>query len=95
MTPEEETEELEKLSSEERKRLKDDMYGRTCFEETDEMRSSGPLLLKRALAILPTEEKDAYLEALGRSPDVVRVETDPIAFLRTDEYCAEVRSSLH
>jgi hypothetical protein len=93
MTPKEEKDELEQLSSEDRQRISDDMYGRTRFEETDEMRSSGPLRLKRALSMLPAEEKDAYLEALQRCPDVVRAETDFIAFIRADEYCAEVSCS--
>jgi hypothetical protein len=81
------------MSPEDRKRLRDDMHGRVRFEETEEMRSSGPWALKEALARLPAEEKDAYLEALERSPDVVRVETDPLAFLRAEDYCLEVSCS--
>jgi hypothetical protein len=90
MTPEEERVELEQMSPEDHKRVRDDMYGRGHFEETEEMRSSGPTKLKDALTCLPAEEKDAYLEALERSPDIVRAETDPMAFLRAEEYCVEV-----
>jgi hypothetical protein len=90
MTPEEEREELEQLSTEERQQIKDDIYGRGLFEETEEMWSAGRSQLKEALYLLPAQEKDAYLEALERCPDVVQTETDFIAFMRADEYCAEV-----
>jgi hypothetical protein len=94
MSPEEEREELEQLSTEERQKIKDDMYGRGCFEESEEMWPSGSSQMKEALHMMPVEEKDAYIEALERCPDVVRVETDAIAFLRADEYCAEVSYNL-
>jgi hypothetical protein len=95
MSLEEEREELEQLSNDERQKIKDHKYGSGCFKETEEMRSSGRSQLKEALVLLPAEEKDAYLEALERCPDVVRAETDFIAFIRADEYCAEVSCSLH
>lgn len=93
MTPEEEKEELEQLSTEERQQIKDNIYGRRRFEETEEMWLLGHSQLKEALYLLPAEEKDAYLEALERCPNVVRVGTDFIAFMRADEYCAQVSCS--
>jgi hypothetical protein len=93
MSPEEEREELEQLSTDERQKIKDHKYGEGCIEETEEMRSSGRSQLKEAMVLLPAEEKDAYLEALKRCPDVVRAETDFIAFIRADEYCIEVNCS--
>jgi len=93
ISEEEEKEERAALTEEEKQAIHDDMFGEDHeVEETEEMRRSGPLLLREALDCLPNEAKLDYLEALERYPRLVELESDPIAFLRCENYDAWVRT---
>jgi hypothetical protein len=89
VTEEEEREERAALSDEERLRLKLDVYGGEQFvPETEEMLENGVVLLREALQDIPDAEKEAYLEALQKSPLLVEMESNPVAFIRCESYDA-------
>jgi hypothetical protein len=54
--------------------------------ETNNVLQNRLCLLGEALEAIPDTEKLAYLKALERAPLVVKRETDPIAFLRCEDY---------
>jgi hypothetical protein len=49
---------------------------------------NGTQLLRESLLAIPDEEKAAYLEALEIAPLLVERESDPVAFLRCENYDA-------
>jgi len=87
MTEEEEEQEIRSLTEEERRAIHEDIYGNVLhWEETEEMRDHGREELEEALRIIPANEKEAYLEALERSPELVARESDSFLFLRCEKY---------
>jgi len=97
ISEEEERAEREALSEEEKRAIHDDMYGNgpnDGVEETEEMKVSGPLLLREALESIASTDKLDYLEAMKRSPRVVEQECNPIAFLRSEDYDAWVSTEI-
>jgi hypothetical protein len=88
VTPEDEQAEREALTEEESQRLYEEVYGSEVeIEETDTMVDAS-LLLQEALHEIPEAAKEAYLEALERAPLLVESESDPISFLRCENYDA-------
>jgi hypothetical protein len=89
VTPEDEAVERQALTVDERQRIHDDVYGKeSLLRETDDMLENGTNLIQEALLEIPDADKQAYLEALERSPQLVKRETDPVAFLRCEKYDA-------
>jgi hypothetical protein len=85
-TADDERLERETLTPEEIDAANQDILGTFSFEETDEMKVHGPVELQKALDEIPHEEKEAYLEALERVPHLVQTESNPILFLRSENY---------
>jgi hypothetical protein len=92
ISEEEEKAEREALSVEERKQVHDDLFGTEDKDddvpETTEMLENCLNLFREALEQIPDNSKQEYLEAMERAPEVVRQETDPVAFLRSQHYDA-------
>jgi hypothetical protein len=89
VTVEDERLELAALTDDERERLRKDVYGgEQLVNETEEMLQNGTQLLRESLLAIPDEEKAAYLEALEIAPLLVERESDPVAFLRCENYDA-------
>jgi hypothetical protein len=83
--------EEEKLSQEERLEIENDVTGNQAIRrETAQTVSEGRAELQRAVDTIEIKDKQAYLEALEHCPGVVRVESDPILFLRCENYNAQV-----
>ena len=78
--------EQETLTEEELTSANDVIYGTGSFNETDSMRCRGPAEMYMTLKDFPDEEKEAYLEALARAPQLVQTESDPLLFLRSENY---------
>jgi hypothetical protein len=89
VTVEDERLEREALTDDERKKLHEDVYGgEQLVTETEEMLQNGTRMLREALLAIPDVEKVAYLEALEIAPLLVERESDPVAFLRCENYDA-------
>jgi hypothetical protein len=83
--------EEENLSQEERLEIENDVYGKQAIRrETAQTLSEGIAELQRALDTIDSKDKQVYLEALEHCPGVVRVESDPILFLRCENYNGQV-----
>jgi hypothetical protein len=83
--------EEESLSQEERLEIENDVTGKQAIRrETAQTVSQGIAELQRALDAININDKQAYLEALENCPDVVRAESDPIRFLRCENYNSQV-----
>lgn len=54
--------------------------------ESPEQHRAGYVALKEALEQLPQEMKAALVEAVRKCPDLVATESDPILFLRREEF---------
>ena len=78
--------EREMLTEEEYIASQHDIYGTDEFCETDDMLREGPVELERAIQEIPMEEKEAYLEASERVPEIVEAESNYIMFLRSENY---------
>lgn len=91
-TKEDERRERESLTEDERSQIQADIFGRgPTIRETSNLLADRTDRYHNALALLPASEKAAYLIALERCPHLVRTETNPLLFLRADNYNAEVR----
>ena len=95
---EEEQAERDSLTYEEKRALGRDLWGSkdaddNPFYETPAMRATCQAALRRALDLIPDTEKKEYLEALDRDSILVEQESDPMAFLRAEDYDTEVRST--
>ncbi|KAL7568686.1 hypothetical protein ACA910_021683 [Epithemia clementina (nom. ined.)] len=55
-------------------------------DDNPQMRERGLLILDEAIQCLPEGKRSAYLEALQKCPDIVKMESDPIHFLRYEGY---------
>jgi hypothetical protein len=94
VTPEDEQAEREALTEKESQKLHEEIYGSEVeIEETDTMLEKASLLLQEALNEIPDAAKQAYLEALERAPLLVERESDPISFLRCENYDAWAAAS--
>ena len=78
--------EREMLTEEEYIASQHDIYGTDEFCETGDMLREGPVELERAIQEIPMEEKEAYLEASERVPEIVEAESNYIMFLRSENY---------
>jgi hypothetical protein len=89
VTKEDERIEREALSEDEREMIRDEMYGdEKIMDETEAMVREGKVLLAEALETIPDAEKQVYIEALERAPQLVLSESDPARFLRCEKYDA-------
>jgi hypothetical protein len=88
--PEHESEERETLSQEEIDEIEGDINGVVEFEETPVMNTKGLVELETALKAIKDIKKRAYKEACDKNPELVKKESDPMAFLRCERYNAEV-----
>jgi hypothetical protein len=83
--------EEESLSQEERLEIENDVTGNQAIRrETAQTVSEGIAEFQQALDAINVNDKQAYLEALENCPDVVREESDPIQFLRCENYNGRV-----
>jgi hypothetical protein len=79
--------EREALTDDERQIIRDEVYGtEVILPETETTLTEGTALMAQALQAIPVTEKVAYLEALERAPELVDLESDPVAFLRCEKY---------
>ena len=85
-TIEDELIERETLDDDELLAATSDMYGNVEFDETQEMLDIGPIELETAIHDIPIEEKEAYLEACERCPEIIQSESNYIIFLRSENY---------
>ena len=85
-TLEDELIERETLEDDELLAATSDMYGNVEFDETQEMLDIGPIELETAIHDIPIEEKEAYLEACERCPEIIQSESNYIMFLRSENY---------
>lgn len=85
-TSEDEQLERDNLTQEEMDAAVHDIYGTGTLEETEEMRIRGPIELEAALQDIPMEEKEAYLEAVARVPEIVEAESNFLLFLRSEDF---------
>lgn len=94
-TEEDEIRELAAMTDAEREEVRQDLYGtHTELEETDELRENSLEQMQQCLDGIPEGEKEVYLEACQVCPELVRTESAPIRFLRSENYQAEVRMML-
>jgi hypothetical protein len=83
--------EQETYSDEEVEGAQRDLLGRPALEETQLSEEDLEQLLQdfyQALEEITLEEKEAYVEALERVPQLVELESNPLTFLRAEEYHA-------
>jgi hypothetical protein len=94
--PEQENQERATLSQEEIAEIEEDIYYNCIlkFEETPEMKETGVQELQKALDAMTPFEKRAHTEACEKVPELVKKETDPLAFLRSERYNPEVNTLL-
>jgi hypothetical protein len=57
-----------------------------AIQETETLRRSLRTAVEDALKLIPREQKEAYLEAVERSPHLVRKESDALHFARVENY---------
>lgn len=91
ISPEDEKREQESLSPETRKEIQDQIYGRennSIFEETSELLTEKLLQFHQALDKIP--DKRDYVDALRQAPFLVETESNPIKFLRCEQFNASV-----
>ena len=94
-TAAEETEERLALSSEEREKVAKDLFGGDPNALPEEEKHLSELISQVRIAIdnIHVAEKQEYLRAQQICPHLVEKESDPVRFLRCDNYHAEVRGS--
>lgn len=79
------------LSSEQRAQIDEVLLGtRPVQRETDELRVDGLQVMRESLEQLDIKEKESYLQALRECPELVESETDPLIFLRSEDYDGKV-----
>lgn len=70
----------------------DDVYSRlgldnpTAIQETDNLRVTARQAVEEAIGMVPTVDKIAYLEALHTRPSLIESESDPLRFVRAENY---------
>lgn len=88
-TEADERHEQEHLTESERLEAWRDVYGKTePLHETAEMIATAQVEMERELERIPS--KDAYLDAVATCPELVRLESPAIRFLRCEKYYAAV-----
>lgn len=92
VTPEQETLERESLTVAERSKIVNDIYGHSeqLVQENAPMIRTAISETNMHLYLIPPEEKEAYLEALERCPELVASESSCIIFLRAENFNPEV-----
>lgn len=90
ITDEEDKREKESLTREEREAIENDILGKLApsYTETPAMKRNAVMELKSAVELIEEGEKEAYLRALEVCPTLLQTETDPIHFLRAENYDA-------
>ena len=90
-TEEDEIRELAAMTDAEREEVRNDLYGtHSELEETDQLREVSLEEMQQALDEIQDDEKSGYLEACQICPELVRTESAPIRFLRSENYQPEV-----
>ena len=90
-TEEDEIRELAAMTDAEREEVRNDLYGtHRELEETDQLREVSLEEMQQALDEIQDDEKSGYLEACQICPELVRTESAPIRFLRSENYQPEV-----
>lgn len=81
--------EQEHLTESERLEAWRDVYGKTeTIPETREMIETAQQVMEKELERIPN--KQAYMDAVAACPDLIRLESPAIRFLRCEEYNAAV-----
>lgn len=89
ITPDDERRERAALPPDILQRYEQEIFGTDKeVHETQNMVQNGLLLIQGALDGIPLDEKQAYVEALERVPQLVERESPRIAFLRATHYDA-------
>lgn len=90
-TEEDEIRELAAMTDAEREEIKQDLYGTHVeIEETSEIRENSLREMQVCLEEISEREKEVYMEACTVCPELVRTESAPIRFLRSENYHPEV-----
>jgi hypothetical protein len=94
-TEEADRREQESLSPAERKEILNDVQGTAAVDsavvETPELRAKAVAKMEEELTRIPEHEKQEYMLALEICPELVTLETDPLRFLRSEDFHAKVR----
>jgi hypothetical protein len=94
-TEEDEVEEVASMSEEERIEVTQDLYGTyTLPTETSDMIAGCMQAMERALERIEPSEKESYLQAKERCPELLETESNPLRFLRSQAYDPEVRLAI-
>lgn len=89
-TKEQEDSERTTATEEEKEAASKDIYGDETIDETASMVSDAALaLFMQEMEAIPDDEKKGYLLALERCPLIIEQESDPVRFLRTEDYDAQ------
>jgi hypothetical protein len=90
-TAEDQQREQESLTDADRTAIQEKLLGWMALRrETPQFLEKGVQQLEHALSEIPMTQKEAYQRALERAPEVVQDETNPVAFLRAEDYQPEV-----
>ena len=87
ISDDDERRERESLTPEEINEIEQDING-TGFDvvETDGMMLQAVIQLDEAIGVIPSADKVDYLRALELCPELVRIESESIRFLRSENY---------
>jgi hypothetical protein len=80
------------MTDAEREEVRHDLYGTHVEqEETPELLETSLANFQTCLEEIPEAEKEVYLQACEKCPELVNTESAPIRFLRSENYDPEVR----
>ena len=87
-TEEDNQRELASLTPQELQAIEEDVCGSGTdpLNESEDMKVEGVVQLDEAIDLIPLNEKQAYARALEVCPELVKKESDPVAFLRADNF---------
>lgn len=95
-SPEDEQKELDALNDEEREALRQDCHGYTSIRrEPREFLDTCLAQFEEALKDIPLPQKETYLQGKFQYPELLADETDPVVFLRAEDYQPEVCCAVH
>ena len=85
------TDEMEALSEKDRKKIRDDLFGKTePVDESDSMLEKGFQAMASEMELIPREEKVHYMAASEQCPDYVQNRDFLVCFLRSESFDAKV-----
>jgi hypothetical protein len=86
-TKEDDERERANLTTDEAHQIAIDIHGKhSILAENEELKVRCRLQLQEAIQGIPEEQKQSYLRAVELCPELVEQESDPLKFLRCDDY---------